>query len=111
MQFMPTKIAASSSLGAAVDLRYGAVVGFYFDAWTTAAMTLQASRDNVNWFNVLNYDGTEWQVQPAASSFVNLSPLELQGARFIRPRSGTAAAAVNQVADANITIATREVEG
>jgi hypothetical protein len=102
-------IAASASISSSVDLRYGALVGVYVPAvWTSADITLQASRDGVNFQNVRNVSGDDFLVQAGAGNcFIPLVPLELQGAKHVRLRSGTASSPVNQAAERELILVTR----
>lgn len=111
MQQFQATIAAGQSLSGSVDLLYGALVGIYVPAvWTTAKITLQASADGTNFFDVRNVSGDDFTLEALAGNcFIPLAPLELQGAKAVKLRSGTAAAAVNQVAERVLTLVTRVV--
>lgn len=102
-------IAASASLSGPVDLFYGALVGVYVPAaWTTADLTLQASFDGINFFNVRNVTGDEYLLQAGVGNcFIPLVNFELQGVKHVRVRSGTSALAVNQAAQRIVTLVTR----
>lgn len=104
-------IAASAALSGTVDLQYAALVGIYVPAsWTTASITLQASLDGVTFQDVRNAAGDNFElVAGAGNCFVPLAPLELQGTRYVRLRSGTAAVPVTQAAERSLTLVTRIV--
>lgn len=109
-EFLAT-IAASASVSSSVDLRYGALVGVYVPAsWTSASITLQASRDGVTFQDVRNVTGDDFELRAGAGNcFLPLAPLELQGVKHVRLRSGTAAVPVNQAAERVLTLVTRIV--
>jgi hypothetical protein len=109
MNQLSATIAASGSLSGSVDLTYGALVGIYVPAsWTTANITLQASFNGTNFFDIRNVGGDDFLLEAGTGNcFIPLVPIELQGARFIKVRSGTPAAAVNQVAERILTLVTR----
>lgn len=84
-------------------------------AWTAAAITFQSSDDGVNYRDLYTVatDGTATEVSiasagiptAAARSFV-LDPVVFLGVRYLKVRSGTSAAAVNQGADRTLTLVT-----
>lgn len=84
-------------------------------AWTAAAITFQSSDDGVSYRDLYTVavDGTATEVSiasagiptAAARSFV-LDPVVFLGVRYLKVRSGTSAAAVNQGADRTLTLVT-----
>ena len=76
-------------------------------AWTAAVLTVQASQDNATWRNVFDEFGAELTIQAAVDREVFLPPVRLAAYGFIRLRSGTSAAPVNQGAARDIVVTTR----
>ncbi len=76
-------------------------------AWSTAALTVQASQDGTTWRNVFDEFGAELTIQAAADREIFLPPVRLAAYGFIRLRSGTAGTPVNQAAARDIIITTR----
>jgi hypothetical protein len=79
-------------------------------AWTAAAITFQASPDGVTyydlWFNDAEYTIASATVATAAARSIVLDPAVFYGIRYLKLRSGTSAAPVNQGAARTITLAT-----
>ena len=100
-------IAISTSLSPAFAAGDGALVGIIMPAaWTAAALTFQGSQDGVNFFNI--YDaGTERQIATDASRALSLTHTDWLAFPFLKIRSGTSGAAVNQLATRNLTIIRR----
>lgn len=74
-------------------------------AWTTAGITVQASEDGVNYYNVFTQGGTEYTVTtPAASEYIILTASDLAGANYLKLRSGTSGSPVNQGAARTLQI-------
>lgn len=100
-------IAASASTTGAIDLTNMVLCGLYMPAaWTSAAITFQASPDyddddTVAFADVYNSSGTEYTISSAnavAGRFIALDPRDFAGIRFLKIRSGVSGAAVNQAA-------------
>lgn len=111
MQLVPVKvtIANGTSLSPEVDLQGARLVGVNMPGgWTTAALTFQTAvnPDSLTaavWQDLYDEAGVVLTVQAAASRNVVISnPALLIGARRIKIRSGTPAAAVNQAADRDL---------
>ena len=95
-------VAAGASLSGAAALRELKLLAVITAAtWDTNAITFQASFDGTNFFNVWNDSGEYSIAAVPASTYVAINPMYFLGARSIKVRSGTSAAAVNQV-DATI---------
>lgn len=104
-------IAESASLSSGVNLRDSVVVGIIMpSSWTTADITLQASYDGTTYYDVYNMDGDEYTITASASRIIVLSPLEIQWARYIKIRSGTASTPVTQSAARSINLISRSVQ-
>jgi len=103
----PVAIANGASLSGAIDLGVGRLFGIAMDptAWTAAALTFQVSVDGVNYFNLFDNTGTEINWTVLAQQFITAaSPVEWQGIRWLKVRSGTSAAPINQGAARSLTI-------
>jgi len=99
-------IANGTSLSGVVDLRtVGTPVALQTDAaWDTNAITFQGSYDGAVYTNLRNM-GVEVSIPGVvASALEGLDLHEFLGLRYLKVRSGTAAAAVNQVGDTVITL-------
>lgn len=99
-------IGAGASLsGATADLGGWRVIGYITaSTWDTQAVSFQVSLDGTNFFN-LYYEAAEYtQAGVIASTFHAINPAVFSGARYIKVRSGTAGAAVNQVDATIITL-------
>jgi hypothetical protein len=79
-------------------------------AWTAAVLTLQASRDGVTWLDVYDRFGAEVTLQAAASRRVVVEPSVVLGVEYLRVRSGTAGAPVNQGADRDVVLLFRQFD-
>ena len=78
------------------------------DAWTAANLTAQKEGADGAWHNVHDTDGEYVINGVVAGAFIHLLD-DLLGHGYIRLRSGTAAAPVNQVADHEIILHVRRV--
>jgi hypothetical protein len=78
-------------------------------AWTAANLTFQASHDNATFNNLYDEAGNEYTVTASTSRFIKVDPAVFAGIRYIKIRSGTSAAAVNQGAARDIVIVARGV--
>ena len=78
-------------------------------AWTTAALTFQASDDGATFRNVYDEYGTEYTVQAAVDRHILIDAARFAGCRSLKVRSGTSGSAVNQGGDRSIGIVLREI--
>lgn len=100
-----TTIAAASSLSPAIDLTTKRLAGIIIPAsWTTANLTLQASADGTNWFNVYDALGTEYTITAAASLAIIVPLTDMIGFRYLKIRSGTSGTPVNQTDARTLTL-------
>ena len=100
-----TIAAGAPGLSDAVDLQNFAPVAIIMpNSWVTAGITMQASMDDVTYYNVYDDAGTERSMSAAASRFITLSSSDLIAARYLKLRSGTAGTPVNQTGGAIITM-------
>lgn len=101
-------IASGQSLSAEVDVEDYAIYAIEMPtAWTAANLTFQAASASGGTFRDLYGDaGSEVAVVVAADQMIGLdaSGPELVGARFLKIRSGTSAAPVNQTAERTLTL-------
>lgn len=101
-------IANGTSLSGAAQVS-GKVVGVITPAaWTAAAMTFSVSQDNVTYINLYD-DATERTIASASiptaeSRMLALSLVNWLTVNWIKVRSGTAAAAVNQGAARSVIL-------
>jgi hypothetical protein len=106
-------IATGVSLSLAVDLGKETLLGYIMPAspnWTAADITFQSSPDDiVPYSDIYDNTGTEISHSVAAGRFVRVNPAEWIGVRFVKFRSGTAAAPVNQVAARSIILISKAV--
>ncbi len=99
-------IASGASLSDAVDLGQARLWAIQMPAaWTAAVLTFQASLDGVNYFNLFDNTNVEVTWTVAASQFqYELFPAKWLAIRWLKIRSGTSGAAVNQGADRVLTV-------
>lgn len=91
-------IAAGASLSGAIDLATMRLSGIVVPAaWTTANLTFQASADGATFNDLYDALGGEYTVQVGGPArHLQLPLADFLGLRWLKLRSGTAAAAVNQ---------------
>lgn len=100
-----TTIASGASLTTAIDLTTKRLAGIIIPAsWTTADLTLQASADGTNWFNVYDALGTEYTITAAASRAIIVPLTDMIGFRYLKIRSGTSGTPVNQTDARTLTL-------
>lgn len=104
LELYTATIANGASLSGAVDLGGRKLVAIVMpSAWDAASLTFQASPDGVTYYNL--YDGaTERALVVSANYYSALGIGDWVGTRFLKIRSGTAGAAVNQTAARSITL-------
>lgn len=104
-------IGAGASLSDAANLTtIGQCVGVVSDAaWDAAAVSFAVSMDG-NTFFPLRYQGVEFsEANPGASAYVALNPAVFAGVRYLKVRSGTSGAAVNQADATVVTLICRPI--
>lgn len=77
--------------------------------WTAAVITVQTSGDGSTWNDLYDRDGNEYTIQAAAGRSIIIAPADFAGMNYIRLRSGTSSAAVNQGAQRDIVLIVRPV--
>lgn len=103
-------IANAAFLSGAVDLDDKTLVGIVMPAaWTAANLTFQVSSDGVTYNDLYDNVGIEKNIIAAASRFIIAVPADWVGVRYVKVRSGTAAATVAQAAQRDIKLITKAV--
>lgn len=77
--------------------------------WVTATVVtfqaaMEADGEAPTYQNVYKDDGTEYSVTVAASRHVRLDPAKFAGIRWLKIRSGSSGAAVNQTEDTGVDL-------
>ncbi len=104
-RILTVTIANGASLSDAAAPGNGKVVGIQLPTFTSASLTFQGSFDGVTFANLRNADGTtETSVGATVGDLTILAPAALEACAFIKVRSGTAAAPVNQGAARTIQL-------
>jgi len=108
-----TTIASGAALSGPINLGAKVLCAIIMPAaWTAAALTFQASDDGGNtWYSVYDDQGNEVTIASAAvnaSSRISMDPSNFAGIDFIKIRSGTTAAPVNQGAACTLTLVARK---
>ncbi|HLG99835.1 MAG TPA: hypothetical protein VKX49_26230 [Bryobacteraceae bacterium] len=116
-------IAGGQSLSGTVLLGDGDLVSIQMpQAWTAAALTFQGSVDGVSFFELFDGSGNEIEIPAAAATAGNriqmsvsaasmgspVTYIDFRGCPYIKVRSGTAAAPVNQAASCVLTLVVRK---
>ena len=73
-------------------------------AWTAADLTFQGSVDGTTFSDLYDADGNEYTIQADASRCIIVALNDFIGLPYIKIRSGTSAAAVNQSGTRTITL-------
>lgn len=91
------QILNGQSLSSAGSIGHGDFVGIDMpELWTPADLTFQGSFDGVTFQDVYNADGSLYTVKASAARFIVLAA-RFAATPWIKIRSGTAVAPVNQV--------------
>ena len=99
-------IANGTSDSNAVDVSERVAVGILMpSSWTAASLTFRASVDGVNFFPVYDAAGVELVVTAAAGTYIVVAPDATRALRYLKIRSGTNGAAVNQGAARTLKLA------
>ena len=104
-------IAAGQSLSSSIDLgETGSLAGVIMsDVWTAAGYQVMGSVDGQNFYPMVDYQGSVvGQSSAAVNTMYATSIADSVAARYIKIQSGSAAAPVNQVAAATLTIISRK---
>lgn len=94
-------IANGASLSNVVDMDTARLFAIQMPAaWTAAVLTFSVSFDGVTYADMYDVAGVEVSFTTSAARYLVLTnPVQWQGVRFVKVRSGTSAAAVNQAAE------------
>jgi hypothetical protein len=106
-QIVTTRIASGQSLSGPVWVGNHALTALRVPAaWTAAPITFQSAIDVSAgpWFDLYDATGVEVTAAADASRHVPLAVFALRGLLWLRLRSGTAAAPVNQGADRDLVL-------
>jgi len=115
---VPVTIASGASLSAGVNLamlggpRAQLVAIQMPAAWTAAALTFQGSADGTTYYDLYNATAEVSLATPTpvgATRYIVLDPNLFAGFLFIKVRSGTAAAPVNQGATSILKLLVRNL--
>ncbi|CAB4126748.1 hypothetical protein UFOVP78_14 [uncultured Caudovirales phage] len=100
-----TILSGASILTDGIDIHGTNLVGIIAPAaWTAAALTFQVSADNVAFYDLYDTAGAEVSIVVTAGKYLALPAAALSGLDYIKLRSGTAGAPVNQAADRAFTL-------
>jgi hypothetical protein len=99
-------IANGASLSGVIDLEQLNITGLLIPAaWTAADITFQVSPDGTTFGDLVDSSGNEVKLSGiAAGKFIGVNLAEASGVRYLKIRSGTSAAAVNQAAERTISL-------
>ena len=101
-------IANGTALSPAVDLTAYTLVAIQLPAgWTAAGLTFQAANDNQNFGDVYDKTGEYAFAAVDVNRLLVCDPSAFAGIRYLKIRSGTGAAPVNQGADRVLTLVLR----
>lgn len=105
-------IANGTSLSPAFSVSNGRLIAIQMPAaWTAAGLTFQGSMDNVTYTDLYDSLGNEISVTVAAGHGIAIDVTVFAGWQFLKIRSGTGAAAVNQTADRTFLICSMQLIG
>jgi hypothetical protein len=97
-------IAAAAKQSDVISLGFEAPITIYMPAaWTAADLSFLASFDGITYGN-LEYEGTEVKLTPAAGDVQVLDHFKFKAVRYLKLRSGVAAAEVAQTATRTFTL-------
>jgi hypothetical protein len=101
----PVTIANGQALSSIIVCKGLKLAGIIMPAtWDAAAITLQAGMDGVTFQDVYDKSGAEVSITVAAGKCTMMDPAPLQAACYLRIRSGTGAAPVNQTAQRTVNL-------
>lgn len=101
-------IPINTAISNGIDLTGKALLRLRMPAgWTAANLTVQTSPDNVTWNDLYDNTGVEYTIVAAASRSILIPPSDFPAMRWVRFRSGTGGAPMNQTAAATIDATVR----
>lgn len=102
-------IASSGSLSDAAYIGAETVVAILMPAaWTAAALSFEVSQDGSTYYD-LQYEGSEVTFAAGVDEAVVLDPAKTYPFSYIKVRSGTEATPVNQAADRDLILLTKNI--
>lgn len=104
-------IASGASLSEAIHVGNLSLVGVYTPSpWTSADVTFQVSHDNVTWYEMRDVNGNYYTLPTVGGgAYRPVAPADFIGPRWLKVRSGTLAAPVNQGGARVIPLVFREI--
>lgn len=101
---VPVTIAVGTSLSGGGHIGSATLVGLDVPAITSAALTFQVSIDGTTYREALDSGGTAVSIGATTGNRFFQAPAALAGAPYIKVRSGTSGAPVNQTPAVTITL-------
>lgn len=103
-------IANGASLSSTADLAGATLIGIITpNTLDGTVITLQASIDNTNFFNVFDGTGTETSLAVSTNRYIPLNPADYVSFRYLKLRTGTSATGTTQGGSRSITLVYRGV--
>jgi hypothetical protein len=97
-------IANGQSLSTAAAIGAGTLIGIQLPTITSAALTFQGSADGVTYVEALDASSAAVTVSASVGTRYIKAPADLAGVPYLKVRSGTSGAPVNQGAARTITL-------
>ena len=97
-------IANGQSLSDAAQIGAGTLVGIQLPTFTSAALTFQGSFDGQTYVEVVDASNTAVSFTATTGALYIKAPADLVGIPYLKVRSGTSGAAVNQGAARTISL-------
>lgn len=97
-------IASGTSLSGAVEIGEGVLIGIVLPTMTSASLSFQASADGTTYGEAVDSALAAIAVSASTGGQYIAAPAALNGVPFLKIRSGTSGAPVNQGADRVITL-------
>jgi hypothetical protein len=97
-------IANGESLSTAAHIGSGTLVGIQLPTFTSAKLTFQGSADGVTYVECVDASAAAVEYAASTGAIYIKAPADLAGVPYIKVRSGTSGAAVNQAAERTITL-------
>lgn len=103
-------IPVNEDLSDAADLADGTLAAIIMpSAWDAADLSFQASGDGNTFVDLYDEQAQEVTVNADADMYIRLAPVEWEGIRHIKVRSGTSSVPVAQTDDREIILVTRKI--
>ena len=105
-------IADEAALSDGVYVGGNVIVGIHMPAvWDAAVITFQVSMDNADYLDAYSAAGAEHTLTVAADQHIWLDPSQFASYRWVKVRSGTSAAPVNQTTGTDDKLVTLIIRG